>query len=294
MESSGLLRSSRDALFRRIHKTRQSTKRSHKKITKDLWNTRREIQTQTKLDQPSWKKGQQQTAETRPQLQTSREKRSWTSLEKIATHHCRNRSTDLIYEDDGYYYYYFVGETWTIELIRRPRRRWEVQGNHKEITLDGAQRIRLDKRRSFYERQWTFGSDNVRGIKTCWEATGRLKKTLLNGVKCIEALPTLWNGQVAVFTITSKLVNNQWHPQPPQSRLKGLQPKWSSHSDVLTLYIPRIVLVLPFNPFQPVMPWDTILLIVLHMLPLRGREGLTLSIRKMLQFLGGLERVNPF
>jgi len=28
---------------------------SYKKRTRDLWNTRREIQTQTKLDQPSWK-----------------------------------------------------------------------------------------------------------------------------------------------------------------------------------------------------------------------------------------------
>ena len=28
-------------------------KRSYKKRTRDLWNTRREIQTQTKLDQPS-------------------------------------------------------------------------------------------------------------------------------------------------------------------------------------------------------------------------------------------------
>jgi len=37
----------------RIHKTRQTKKRSQKKITRDLWNTRREIQTQTKLDQPS-------------------------------------------------------------------------------------------------------------------------------------------------------------------------------------------------------------------------------------------------
>ena len=37
----------------RIHKTRQNKKRSHKKRTTDLWNTRREIQTQTELDQPS-------------------------------------------------------------------------------------------------------------------------------------------------------------------------------------------------------------------------------------------------
>jgi len=30
------------------------------------------------VEQPSWKKGQHQTTETRPQLQTSRKKRSWT------------------------------------------------------------------------------------------------------------------------------------------------------------------------------------------------------------------------
>ena len=36
-----------------IHKTGQNKKRSHKKRTRDLWNTRRETQTHTKLDQPS-------------------------------------------------------------------------------------------------------------------------------------------------------------------------------------------------------------------------------------------------
>ena len=49
-------RSCRNALFKkceRIHKMRQNKKRSHKKRTGDLWNTRREIQIQTKLDQPS-------------------------------------------------------------------------------------------------------------------------------------------------------------------------------------------------------------------------------------------------
>ena len=61
-----------------IHKTRQNKKRSHKKRTRDPWTTRREIQTQTKLDQPSWENGQDQTSEMRPQLQTSRKKRSWT------------------------------------------------------------------------------------------------------------------------------------------------------------------------------------------------------------------------
>ena len=36
----------------------------------EIWNTRREIQIQTVLDQPSRKNGQHQTSETRPQLQT--------------------------------------------------------------------------------------------------------------------------------------------------------------------------------------------------------------------------------
>jgi len=48
------------------------------KRTRGLWNTRREIQTQTKLGQPSWKNGQHQTPETCSQLQTSRKKKSWT------------------------------------------------------------------------------------------------------------------------------------------------------------------------------------------------------------------------
>ena len=43
---------------------RRSKKRSHKKRTRDLWNTRREIQIQTKLEQPSGKNGQQQNWET--------------------------------------------------------------------------------------------------------------------------------------------------------------------------------------------------------------------------------------
>jgi hypothetical protein len=55
--------------------------------TTDLCNTSRDIQTQSQLVQPSRKNGQHQTAETRPQLQTSREKRSWTPQEKMAT--CR-------------------------------------------------------------------------------------------------------------------------------------------------------------------------------------------------------------
>jgi hypothetical protein len=36
----------------------------------EIWNTRRETQIQTELDQPSRKNGQNQTSETRPQLQT--------------------------------------------------------------------------------------------------------------------------------------------------------------------------------------------------------------------------------
>ena len=39
-------------------------------FTRDPWNTRRESQIQTKLDQRSRKNGQHQTSETRPQLQT--------------------------------------------------------------------------------------------------------------------------------------------------------------------------------------------------------------------------------
>jgi hypothetical protein len=35
------------------YKTRQNKKQSHRKKTGDLWNTRREIQVQTKVDQPS-------------------------------------------------------------------------------------------------------------------------------------------------------------------------------------------------------------------------------------------------
>jgi len=42
------------------------------KRTGDLWNTRRETQIRTKLDQPPWKNWQDQAAETRSQLQTTR------------------------------------------------------------------------------------------------------------------------------------------------------------------------------------------------------------------------------
>ena len=80
-----------------VDRIKKEKKRSHKKRTRDLWNTRRGIQTQTKLDQPSWKNGQHQTAETRPQLQTSRKKRSWTPQETMAMRRCRNSSNDLIH-----------------------------------------------------------------------------------------------------------------------------------------------------------------------------------------------------
>jgi len=80
-----------------IHKTRQNKKRSYKKRTGDLWNTRRESQIQRKLDQPSRKNGQRRSSETRPELQTSREKRSWTPQETMATLRCRNRSSELIH-----------------------------------------------------------------------------------------------------------------------------------------------------------------------------------------------------
>ena len=66
-------------------------------LSLSLCNTRREIQIQTKLDQPSRKNGQHQTSETRPKLQTYRKKRSWTPQETIATRRCRNNSSDLIH-----------------------------------------------------------------------------------------------------------------------------------------------------------------------------------------------------
>jgi len=72
-------------------------KRSHKERTRDLWNTRRETQIQTNLDQPPWKNGQHQTPETRPQLQTSRKKRPWTTQETMAMRRCRNRLNDQIH-----------------------------------------------------------------------------------------------------------------------------------------------------------------------------------------------------
>jgi len=66
-------------------------------LSLSLCNTRRKIQIQTKLDQPSRKNGQHQTSETRPQLQTYRKKRSWTPQETMATRQCRKSSSDLIH-----------------------------------------------------------------------------------------------------------------------------------------------------------------------------------------------------
>jgi len=99
-ESHDSPRSRRDALSKKcygIHKTGQNKRRSHNKRTRDLWNTRRETQIQTKLDQLPWKNGQHQTPETCPQLRTSRTKRSWTPQETMAMRRCRNRSNDLIH-----------------------------------------------------------------------------------------------------------------------------------------------------------------------------------------------------
>jgi len=64
---------------------------------RDLWNTRRETQIQTKLDQPPRKNGQHQTPEIRPHLQTPGKKGSRTPQETTATRPCRNKSNDLIH-----------------------------------------------------------------------------------------------------------------------------------------------------------------------------------------------------
>jgi len=76
--------------YTRLDKTRSE-------VIRDLWKTRREIQIQTKLDQPFRKDGQHQTSERRPQLQTWRKKRSWTPQKTMATSRCRHRSSDLIH-----------------------------------------------------------------------------------------------------------------------------------------------------------------------------------------------------
>jgi hypothetical protein len=77
--------------------TRLDKIRSDKKRTRDLWNTRRETQIQTNLDQPPWKNEQNQTSETRPQLQTLRKNRSWKPQKTMAMRRCMNRSNELIH-----------------------------------------------------------------------------------------------------------------------------------------------------------------------------------------------------
>jgi len=67
------------------------------KRTRNLWNTRRETQIQTTLDQPPRKNGQHQTPETRPHIQTPGMKGQWTPQETMATRRCRNRPNYLIH-----------------------------------------------------------------------------------------------------------------------------------------------------------------------------------------------------
>jgi len=78
--------------YTRLNKIRSEVIRKELEISGD---TRREIQIQTKLDQPSRKNGQHLTSETDPQLQTERKKRSWTPQETMARLRCRNRSREL-------------------------------------------------------------------------------------------------------------------------------------------------------------------------------------------------------
>ena len=92
----------------RIHKTGQNKNRRHKTRTRDLWNTRRENQMQTKLDQPPWKNRQHQTPETRPQLETLRKKRSWTPQQTMAMRRCRNRSNDIIHGGRWWWWYIYI------------------------------------------------------------------------------------------------------------------------------------------------------------------------------------------
>jgi len=83
--------------YTRLDKVRNER---HKTRTGDLWNTRRETEIQTKLDQPPRKYGQDQSGEIRPHLQTPRKKGSRTPQETMAGRRCRNRSNDLIHDDD--------------------------------------------------------------------------------------------------------------------------------------------------------------------------------------------------
>ena len=97
----------------------ENKKLNHKKRTRDLCNTRRETRIQTELDQPPWENGQHQTAETRPQLQTSRKKRSWTPQETMAIRRCRNRSNDLIHVRKM---------MMTLTLLTQTQIKWEFLG----------------------------------------------------------------------------------------------------------------------------------------------------------------------
>ena len=74
--------------FLRIVKIRQNKKRKHEKKTRDPWITRCKNQIQTKLEQPLWKNGKQQTRGTPPQIQTPRTNRSWSPQETMAKRRC--------------------------------------------------------------------------------------------------------------------------------------------------------------------------------------------------------------
>ena len=70
-----------------------------------------------KLDQTSWKNGQQQTPETHPQLQTSRKKRSWKPQETMAMRRCRNRSNDLIHGGRRRRWWWWWWWWWNVYII---------------------------------------------------------------------------------------------------------------------------------------------------------------------------------
>ena len=77
----------------------------HKVVRLCLWVQDVETQIQTKLNQPTWKNGQHQTPETRPQLQTSRKKRLWTPQETMAIRRCQNRSNDLTHGERWWWWW---------------------------------------------------------------------------------------------------------------------------------------------------------------------------------------------
>ena len=80
--------------YTRLDKIRSEDVRQR---TGDLWNTRRETQIKTKVDQPPRKNGQHQIPEIRPHLQNPGKKGSRTPQETMATRRCQNRSNDLIH-----------------------------------------------------------------------------------------------------------------------------------------------------------------------------------------------------